>query len=284
MIAAPLALAIVISGGAPLAALLAIAGAIGAWEFYRIARAGGIAPLDDFGVALAGLLPLAVHAQFQGIHLPALTLGAVAVAIVFGLTIWRRGIEGKPLASAAITVFGVLYTSGLLSFGYALRYHPYAFADVRVAGRNVSSGALLLMVPLIATWASDIGAFFVGRAIGKHKLAPAVSPGKTIEGAIGGLAGSVIVAWLLGEFLLRPVAQLGFRWPPMGVIVFGVSVSVAAQIGDLAESLIKREAGVKDSSRILPGHGGILDRLDSLFFVLPVSYLLIGWLLTWAPR
>jgi phosphatidate cytidylyltransferase len=224
-----------------------------------------------------------VHAWFQGIHVPAYGLGAIAVVAILGLTIWLRGVEGKPLGAASTTIMGVLYTGGTLSFGYALRYHPYAFADAKVWGMTVATGALLVFLPLLVTWASDIGAYFVGRAIGKHKLIPAVSPGKTVEGAIGGLVASVIVAWLVGDRMLRPAAQLGFKWAPWGLILFGVAVSAAAQIGDLAESLLKREAGVKDSSRILPGHGGILDRLDSLFFVLPVSYLLLGWLLTWAP-
>jgi phosphatidate cytidylyltransferase len=278
------AIAAIVFGGAALAALLAIAAAIGAWEFYRIARATGATPLDDAGIALAGLVPLAVHAWFQGFHIPAFSLGAVAILGVLALSIWLRGVEGKPLSAASITVMGVLYTGGTLGFGYALRYHPYAFADAPVSGRAIPSGALLVVLPLFVTWASDIGAYFVGRAIGKHKLIPAVSPGKTIEGAVGGLVASVIVAWIVGEHWLRPDTQLGFKWAPWGLIAFGVIVSVAAQVGDLAESLLKREAGVKDSSRILPGHGGILDRLDSLFFVLPVSYLLLGWLLTWAPR
>jgi phosphatidate cytidylyltransferase len=175
----------------------------------------------------------------------------------------------------------------MLSFGYALRYHPYAFADAQLdapGGFTVASGALLLMLPLLATWASDIGAYAVGRAVGRHKLIPSVSPGKTVEGAIGGLIASVAVAWLFADFVLRPAAQLGFKWNPWGIVFFGAVVGVAAQIGDLAESLLKREAGVKDSSRVLPGHGGVLDRLDSLFFVLPVAYLMTGYLLTWAPR
>jgi phosphatidate cytidylyltransferase len=208
----------------------------------------------------------------------------VVFVAILGLTIWRRGVGGRPLTTAAVTIFGALYTGGMLSFGYALRYHPYAFAEATLWGFAVSSGALLVMLPLLVTWASDIGAYAVGRMIGKHKLIPSVSPGKTVEGAIGGLVASVIVAWAFGNSVLRPAAQLGFKWYPWGLIAFGAIVSVAAQIGDLAESLLKREAGVKDSSRILPGHGGILDRLDSLFFVLPVSYLLIGWLMTWAPR
>jgi phosphatidate cytidylyltransferase len=177
----------------------------------------------------------------------------------------------------------------MLSYGYAIRYHEYAFGStsipLRVFGnRTVPAGGLLLLLPLLITWASDIGAYAVGRAIGRRKLIPAVSPGKTVEGAIGGLAGSVLIAWLYTSFVLRPAAQLDFKAAPFGALAFGAIVSGAAQVGDLAESLLKREAGVKDSSTLLPGHGGILDRFDSLLFVMPVSFVLLGWLLTWAPR
>jgi phosphatidate cytidylyltransferase len=91
------------------------------------------------------------------------------------------------------------------------------------------------------------------------------------------------VTWLLTRWLLRPAAHLDFRWAPVGVILFGAMVSAVGQVGDLAKSLLKRDAGVKDSSTLIPGHGGVLDRVDSLLFVLPVSYVLFGWLLTWAP-
>jgi phosphatidate cytidylyltransferase len=164
---------------------------------------------------------------------------------------------------------GILYTGGLLSFGYALREHPYAVGD--------RAGTALVAFPLVLTWASDIGAFFVGRAVGGPKLIPSVSPGKTISGALGGLAATVLVSWLYVRFALRPVALLTMTIP--ATILFGALISVAAQVGDLAESLLKREANVKDSSHLIPGHGGLLDRLDSLLFVLPVAYLLFGWLL-----
>jgi phosphatidate cytidylyltransferase len=119
--------------------------------------------------------------------------------------------------------------------------------------------------------------------VGRHKLIPSVSPGKTIEGAIGGLAATMLVAWVYTRFLLHPATSLDFRWHPTGALLFGALVSVAAQVGDLVESLLKREAGAKDSSRLIPGHGGVLDRLDSLLFVMPVSYVVLGWLLTWGP-
>jgi phosphatidate cytidylyltransferase len=92
-----------------------------------------------------------------------------------------------------------------------------------------------------------------------------------------------LIAWLYTHFVLHPATSLDFRWRPLGALLFGVLVSVAAQVGDLAESLLKREAGAKDSSHLIPGHGGVLDRVDSLLFVLPISYVALGWLLTWAP-
>jgi phosphatidate cytidylyltransferase len=270
------------AGGAALAALLAVASAIGAWEFYRMARAAGHAPLGDLGCALAGLFPLAVHARYLGLVQPRLVYLAAAFVLLMSVVIWTRGVGGKPLGAASTTMFGALYTGGLLSFGYALRYHDYAVGGIDAAGIAISAGAILLALPLILTWATDIGAFFVGRAVGGRKLMPSISPAKTISGAVGGVLASVAVAWLYVGYALRPGAQLALT--SSGIIVFGVVVSVAAQVGDLFESLLKREAGVKDSSKLLPGHGGVLDRLDSLFFVLPIAHLLLGWLLIPAPR
>jgi phosphatidate cytidylyltransferase len=282
VVAAPLALAMVLAGGAALAGLLAVASAIAAWEFYRIARAAGHTPLSDLGCALAGLFPLAVHARFLGFVQPRFVYLAVVLILVMGASIWLRGTAGNPLSAVATTVFGVLYTGGLLSFGYALRYHDYAVGGLRIGAIPIAAGAILVGLPLLLTWATDIGAYFVGRGIGGRKLMPSVSPGKTISGAVGGIVASVVVAWLYATFALRPGAQLALSG--IGVVIFGVFISVAAQVGDLFESLLKREAGVKDASNLLPGHGGVLDRLDSLFFVLPVAHLLLGWLLIPAPR
>jgi phosphatidate cytidylyltransferase len=172
-----------------------------------------------------------------------------------------------------------------LSFGYAIRYHDIVRGydavgahrlGIGAVGVALAPGGVLLIFPLVVTWASDIGAFFVGRARGRRKLIPSVSPGKTVAGAVGGLLASMLVAWLYARSVLVPVASLGLT--PWGALGIGAAISVAAQIGDLFESLLKREARVKDSSHIIPGHGGILDRFDSLIFVLPVAYLLLGWL------
>jgi phosphatidate cytidylyltransferase len=285
VIAAPIALWIVLAGGAPLAGLLAVVSALGAWEFYRIARAAGAYPMADAGIALAGLVPLAIHASYLGVFTVRPALAALVVLVLLGSTIWLRGVGGRPLGAAAVTILGVLYTAGMLGFGYAIRYHDTVIGyDVVGASSmavgplvlRVPPGGVLLIFPLVITWASDIGAYFVGRAIGGRKLIPSVSPGKTVAGAVGGLVASMLVAYGYARGVLVPVAHLGFT--PWGALLFGAIISVAAQVGDLFESLIKREGGVKDSSRIIPGHGGILDRFDSLIFVLPVAYLLLGWL------
>jgi phosphatidate cytidylyltransferase len=292
VVAAPIAVAIVVYGGAPLAALLAVTAALAAWEFFRIARATGLTPLADAGVVIAGLVPLAVHARYLGLYDPnarhAISVASILVIVSIGLlgaAIWRRGVQGKPLSAVSVTLFGIVYTGATLSYGYAIRQHEYAFApsEWSIGAYQIPSGGLLLLLPMFTTWASDIGAYAFGRMLGKRKLIPSVSPGKTVAGAVGGVIASMIVAWAYQQFILAPATHLGFTWRPIGVLFFGALVSVAAQIGDLAESLLKREARVKDSSALLPGHGGILDRFDSLLFVLPISYVVMGWLLTVVP-
>jgi len=293
VVAAPLGIWAVLAGDWPLAALLAVASALAAWEFFRMARAAGAGPFADVGMALAGLIPVAVHAHFLGLYTVRAPVAAVVLLTVLAGTIWARGVGGRPLTAAAVTVLGVLYTGGLLSFAYALRYHDTvryydavagdaAAAGVRLAGIPVSPGGMLLLMPVLLTWASDIGGYVVGRAVGGRKLIPTVSPAKTVAGAIGSLVASVVVAWIVGRVALPRVAQLALS--PAGAVVFGVAISIAAQIGDLFESLLKREAGIKNSSNLMPGHGGLLDRVDSMLFALPMAYVLADWLLIPAPR
>jgi phosphatidate cytidylyltransferase len=279
IVAIPVALGAIWFGDWALAALLAVAAALAANEYYGIARTAGLEPMAMVGAALAGLFPLALHAQRRGVltgDLPALAM--LGLLVLFAVTIWVRWPGGRPIAAVSTTVFGILYAGATLGYGYLLRYHPYAV--------GTRAGAALLALPLVLTWTSDIGAYFVGRALGKRKLIPAVSPGKTVAGAVGALVLCMIVSWAYTRWVLAPNASLAMSLkhrdiaaPAIASVLFGGIISVAAQVGDLAESLIKRDAGVKDSSHLLPGHGGVLDRLDSLFFVLPVAYLLFNWLL-----
>jgi phosphatidate cytidylyltransferase len=273
VIAVPTVLAVVWLGGAPLAALLALASAIGAWEFYRLAIPGGSVPLSGHGVLMSALVPLFVHARLLGLWAPSITILVLLVLELLTVALWLRGAPGKPLEAVGITILGVFYTGGMLSFAYGIRYHPYAVGAL--------AGASLVAMPLVLTWATDIGGLTFGRAFGRSKLMPSISPRKTVAGAVGGLAVAVALSVLYAHYALPPLARLSMRW--WGAVLFGVVVSVAAQVGDLAESMLKREAGVKDSSHLIPGHGGMLDRMDSLLFTLPIGYSLLGWLLIPAP-
>lgn len=273
LVAAPVAIGMVYVGNLPFAVFLGMVGGAGAWELYRMARHGGVEPLDTLGIPLAAALPVFAWLDHLDMLRSPAAVGGVVFVSLLGATIWSRGVGGRPLESVAVTVFGALYTGGMLAFGYSLRHHRFVV--------GAAAGTALVMFPVILTWASDIGAFFVGRWLGTTRLMPQISPGKTRAGALGALVVTAGVALLYNARVLRPWSAMALA--PWTALIFGLIVSVAAQLGDLAESLLKREAGVKDSSQLLPGHGGILDRLDSLYFVLPVAYLVLGRLLLPAP-
>jgi phosphatidate cytidylyltransferase len=272
VIAAPLSIAVVYFGDWALAIMLSVLAALAAWEFFRMARETGLFPLEPAGISIAALLPIAIHAQRRGVYTLTLTALVAIALLLFASTIWLRGPAGKPLGSVAATAFGVLY-AGQFAYIYALRYHDYAV--------GAAAGTALVLLPVLLTWATDIGAYAVGRSVGKRKLIPSVSPGKTMEGALGGLAIAIVVCLLYVRFVLMPLAHLALTI--QGAVLFAIIVSVAAQTGDLAESLLKREAGIKDSSQIIPGHGGVLDRFDSLLFVMPIAFLVLGRLLLPVP-
>ncbi len=273
LVAVPVVVATVYLGDAALASLLGVTAALACWELFRMAERTGARPIAWLGIPLAAAVPLAVHGYQLRLFGPPLALAVLIPLVVLGVAIWARGVAGRPLASAAVTVFGIVYVGATLSFAYGLRYHRFAIGAL--------AGSALVLLPVVLTWGSDTGAYFAGRTFGKRKLIPSVSPGKTVAGAVGGLIATVIVAYLYSRFALRPAAQLALS--PWGAVIFGTIISVAAQVGDLAESLLKREADVKDSSRLIPGHGGVLDRVDSLLFTLPVGYLLADLLLLPAP-
>ena len=272
LVGAPLTIALIYAGGWVLAAALGIISALGAWELYRMAREAGNDPMENAGIVIAACIPLMVHATYLNVFRFTITYAVAIFLILAAGVIWSRGVERKPLVSLAITVVGVVYPA-LVTYMYPIRYHDYAV--------GARAGTVLLMLPIMLTWATDTGAYAFGRMFGRHKLIPSVSPKKTIEGAVGGVVVAVIVAWLYVQFLLEPYAQLSML--PVGIVSFAILIAIVGQTGDLAESLFKRDAGVKDSSKLLPGHGGILDRFDSLLFVLPVAYLLLGYFLKPAP-
>ncbi len=229
-------------------------------------RGGAIAPPQR---VVFEFDPLATHAVHLGLWVPPLGMVALVAPLMLTVALWTRGPTGRPMEAVATTLFGAWYTGGMLAFAYALRYHRFAIGAL--------AGALLLMLPLVLTWLNDSGAFFFGKKFGKRKLMPSVSPGKTIAGAVGAVATCVVATWAYFAFLLQPYAKLGLSIT--GLLIFGVAMSAAAQVGDLVESMLKRQAGVKDSSALIPGHGGVLDRVDSLLFTIQLAYALLDALL-----
>jgi len=244
-------------------------GVVGATELYRIAELHGVRPIRDVGLPAAAVVPFAAFAASSdgpGLsHSVLLFAGAVAVMIVMAAAVWRRSPEDHPLSSVTVTLFGVIYASGLLSFLIMLR-HPSA--PVTAWG-----GTWLVFLPLAVVWVCDSVAMAAGSLIGGPKLAPVVSPNKTWAGAIAGTALSLVLAPLYGWLLLEPV---GIHIGVWSLGVFGLVISALGQLGDLGESLFKREVGVKDSGDFFPGHGGVLDRLDSLYWAIPTAVILLS--------
>ena len=263
-IAIPLVVGLIWWGGWPLAGVLALIGALGAREVYDLARHQQIVPLYGIGLTAAAAIPLATYwAKGSEVHWaePALFVGALWLLAVLTLAMTARGPQGRPLPAVAITVFGALYASALPAFVIAIRHGAHA-------GLKSWPWATLVLLPLALTWICDTAAMAAGSLIGGPKLAAALSPNKTWAGAVGGFTAALVAAVALGDWVMPRIGlQLGF----LQLVAVGAVVGAVAQVGDVAESLFKREAGVKDSSRLIPGHGGVLDRLDSLYFVIPVA-------------
>jgi len=277
----PAAVAIVYAGGWVLGVVLALVAAGAAVELYRLSALQGARPFVVPGAAIAAaFVLLAVIHRTPAAAAPALwALVVVATLALAAAAIWARGVDGLPLEAVAVTLLGATLTGGTLGYALFLRALPVPTLLFAEGGGGVGpaalgprpwAGAALVFFPVALTWVNDAAAYFAGRAWGRRKLIPAVSPGKTVVGAVAGLiatvaAGAIWAAFVFGAWLRVP-------FPVVAGALGGLVIAVMAQVGDLAESLLKREAGVKDSGRLLPGHGGLLDRFDALFFTIPVAY------------
>ena len=204
-------------------------------------------------------------------------IAALAVGLLLPLATYWKGILGLGTATVAaiflaLTIHLLLYAKGkavLQSLGamvFAQLYIPFLLSHVLLLFQ-VPSGRQWIFLLFFVIFAGDTGAYYVGHRWGRHKLWPAVSPNKTVEGAIGGLLSSLAIALLVGKLLLS-LGQFGTTF----LLSLGLVIALAGQIGDLMESMLKRVSHVKDASSILPGHGGLLDRLDSLLFAFPLAY------------
>ncbi|MBB5233080.1 phosphatidate cytidylyltransferase [Deinococcus budaensis] len=211
--------------------------------------------LGMFGTAIiVASLPMLPAPPWEGGSWREVVL-TVALGYLLVMEVMRPG--ERPLERVVYSLFGLLYIPWLLGYFLLLRYSP-----------DAGDGLLYFALPLLATFAADIGGYFGGHFFGQRKLAPEVSPGKTVEGAIGGLAFSFVTVLVMTQ-----LTQVG---SPLDALLISVLIASASQLGDLSESLIKRALKTKDSGSSLPGHGGFLDRLDSLLFAVPATYLFLN--------
>lgn len=258
LVGIPIALGLAYLGGYWLGGFLAALAAAAAWEYYSMNRSRGVPSFARLGSLLAlsfVLMATGLDPASFAIWATVFALAAVTVAVLSAAPDSDSGL------ASAVTVFGALYTGGLIAFAIWLRALDGAGPGWR--------GTAILFLPVAVTWIGDTAAYFAGRALGRHKLAPTISPAKTWEGAVAGL-GATVGGAVLYVGLTRPL--VGWTLSFVDVLGFGAAVAVAGQAGDLIESRFKRDCRVKDSSRLLPGHGGVLDRLDSLLFVFPIGY------------
>jgi phosphatidate cytidylyltransferase len=270
----PAVLASFYAGGWVLGALIAGAAMLGCHEFYELARARGDRPFPLMGMACsAGLVALAtLYPSLSEAAPRVVTLLVAFVLVCSAAAVWLRWPGGSPLGAVGSTLTGVLYVGLPLAFVPLLRELPGSSAET--LGADPWHATTWVVLPLLVTWAGDTAAYGVGSLFGRHRIAPSVSPGKTVEGALAGLLGSAAVgAWVVSW---AAVVLPELRSPAVTGALLGALVGLGGQVGDLAESVLKREAGVKDSGRLLPGHGGMLDRLDALLFAFPLTWLLLA--------
>jgi phosphatidate cytidylyltransferase len=254
IIAVPIVYLLVAAGGVIFTLMMGAVSVVTLWEYYRAVFSKDadvptkLIPL--FGLGLAPVIVGTVH-WVGMIHVPLIV--SVDLVLVAGLTLPLFKTNTQAPHLVAKQVLGLVYIPVMLSFLILLRFGE--------------SGAQWIFWLLCIVAAGDIGAFYAGTYLGRHKLCPWVSPKKTIEGSIGGLVANVVIALLLKMLLLPMLAALP-------CIVFALIIGIAGQVGDLFASEFKRSAGIKDSGSLLPGHGGFLDRLDALLFASPLAYLL----------
>lgn len=289
------------AGGFYFFLFVALVSTLGLREFYGLAEAKGAFPQRAAGMVLGLLIAVVfMFARFRdlvvlafnrvGIGIPAPTMAQLflilfLIAVPLMMVAELRRNRGSALVNLSVTVFGAAYVSVFFGSLVGLRelFIPEDFPVFRnfqltgiaipddVAGKVYRWGGYTVLVVFASIWVCDSAAYFAGRAFGRHKLFERVSPKKTWEGAVAGFVGAV-VAFVAGKYIALPYLGLA------EAVFCGVIVGVFGQVGDLAESLLKRDAGMKDSSSLIPGHGGILDRFDSLMFVSPLLFFYLDFI------
>ena len=264
----PLLIAIVWFGEPWFSIFVVLWGMLAVLEFYRLVKTARVSPLTYFGLAWTLLFILSRNPDLLAIlenHidldlLTPLLLTTLVTLSLFWLLARRQ--KEEAFSGWAWTIAGILYVGWLLGYLVSLR--------------GLDDGRNWIFLALFTTFGSDTAAFFIGRAIGKHPLAPQISPAKTREGAMGGVVGAILVSLF---FILPTPLSLNAYLNWGQAVLLGLLVSVFGQLGDLVESLLKRNAGVKDSGGLIPGHGGVLDRMDSIVFAGIVVYYYVIWVI-----
>jgi phosphatidate cytidylyltransferase len=249
--------------GEPLiSAVVLVAVLIAAVELFRLLTAAGHASFPSLGAALAAVVALGDSVKVVPGGSGLLLLGAGVVLV--GIAALTRPDPREGLASFATTIFGAVYL-GLL--GYAVRLADAGPAiDPGATLGSLGPGRAWVLILVLGVWTFDTAAYLVGRRFGRRHFIPHISPGKTVEGVAGGTIAAIVVAAILVTLIGRST---------LAGIGLGLVIAIAAQAGDLAESMIKRAAGAKESGTLIPGHGGMLDRLDSFLFAAPVAFLYV---------
>jgi phosphatidate cytidylyltransferase len=259
----PLLMLLAWRGGFAWLGFVALQTVLGLEEFWRMARGKGLEPVRWLGFA-AALFLLLTCLERSAAFLPdptlVLTLGLL---LLLALSLRRAG-QPRVLESAAATVFGVFYVGWLSAHFVLLRELPWR------AGLPYATGASLVLYVFLVTWACDTGAYVTGRFLGRTRPWATISPRKTLEGSAGGFVWAIVAALVGAGTFLRSDGVPLLGWPQ--ALLAGALAGVCGQVGDLVESLFKRDAASGDSSDIIPGHGGVLDRFDSLYFAAPVLY------------
>lgn len=256
--------------GLPFALFIALFSILGAGELYWAVKKQGGQPTEILGFSACIIFQYAAwthNGQRFAPYLPALLL-ILVITTLLGELGKRRP---KPIVTIGTTLLGAVYVGWLISFLTLL--HGMQPGNIRLNGENIpllippiahtTPGEWLVIFVSACTWLSDSGALFAGKAFGRHKLAPNISPGKTWEGAVGGLLTALLAGAALGFWLHLPLVH---------ALPLALLCSVFGLVGDLCESALKRDLGVKDFGSVMPGHGGVLDRMDSLLFAAPLAY------------
>lgn len=258
VVGVPILIALAVLGGGWYVVAVTAGGLLASLEVFTMLRAAGFRPVVPLGLALTVAIILDALATDARI-MPAILVLAMIVGLIYMM---MRPDPAGAMVDWALTLAPAIYVGGTMHYLIPLRLLP--------------DGLLWVLIVFVCTWANDTAAFFVGRRWGTRKLAPRISPGKSVEGAVGGLIGAVLAAILLGPFMQAFLGGAGLALMSTGGSLrlggLGLVIGVCGIAGDLMESFIKRQCGAKDSGALIPGHGGVLDRIDSVLLAVVGAY------------